>query len=46
MNENQTMGTTSQELMQRLLDEHLAEGLIEIVGETEDGRTLYRGTRP
>lgn len=43
--EDQTFGRTSQDLMQQLIDEALAEGTIEIVGETDDGRTLYRGTQ-
>lgn len=44
MNDNTIFGQTSQELMQRLLDEALAEGTIEIVGEDENGKTLFRGT--
>ena len=43
--EDQTFGRTSQDLMQQLLDEALADGLIEIVGENEDGKTLYRGAQ-
>lgn len=37
-----TEGQTSSEIAKKLLDEAIAYGEVEQVGEDEDGRTLYR----
>ena len=39
-----TEGQTSSEIEAKLLAEAWARGEVEIVGETDDGRTLYRFT--
>jgi hypothetical protein len=39
-------GETLIEISQRLMQEALAYGRVEIVGETDDGRTLFREVQP
>ena len=42
MNEHAEFGETSIEITERLLTEAIAYGRVEIVGETADGRALFR----
>ena len=36
------MAETAIEIQSRILEEKVAEGSVEVVGETEDGKTLFQ----
>ena len=46
MNDTSEIGETSIEITERMLTEALAYGRVEVVGETADGRALFREVTP